>query len=1134
MKHRIASLLSNGAYRTFTVSALLFILLFTAIPAYAEEAQAEPHISILVPLLALFLFAMLAGFIHQTWFRQERLTTEPSSEKPKLFILITVLVIGSLIRLYLAATNEGYVNDLSLFHYWGNYAFNEGILNLYHGDFFLDYPPAYMYVLYVLAAIQKLLGIPYGGTGFLVLYKLPAIIADVIAAIYIYKQASKKLSHAWSLGLMLLYWLNPVVLLDGAVWGQVDSIFTLLIVVSIGLFIDNKISKASLLFAIAALFKPQAFIFMPVVLLALLYQKRWKMVAVSAGWGFCSFLLLSLPLFQKGEGIVQLVKLYGNTLSSYAYVTVNSFNVYMLFDLNWASLEDHSILGYLGWIAVVLAVVYAAYIGIAGKVKGETLYFVAASLIVIVFMFVTKMHERYMFSVVMLLIMAFVQSKDKRLLYLSYGFTATNLFNLYVVLAYSKQTTFVPYDGVTFICSLINVLLTLVLLFVGYDIYVRGNVRQPVQLSKEQQLTGAVTQLNDLVLNPEFNRKWYSIGMERKDWIIVAVISLIYGIVTLVNLGSTDAPKTVWQPSTTEDYIVFDLGESKQLQRVISFGGVGSGEYSYSFSNDGVNWIDEQLIEHDHVAVFSWKETTIDLNARYMRLQATKTGFSIHEIGLFQQGSETTLPVQVSQYNAPQGAIRGEAAHLIDEQTIVPFHHTYMVGSYFDEIYHARTAYEHLEGIKAYESTHPPLGKLLIAIGIQLFGLSPFGWRIVGALFGVLMLPTIYWMTKAILRKTTYAAGAMILFAVDFMHFAQTRISTIDVYGVFFIMLMFFFMNQYSRMNFYRDRLWQTFIPLGLAGLFFGLGVASKWIVLYGGAGLAIMLAITLLRRYWEYRHAGILINESTQFQGTSKRSKKNKSVARSSDNKEPETVEVEDQKLTVSARVKEHAVTIRKSFIPYTMWTLAICVLFYIVIPAGIYALANIPVLNAQPGGYTFKALVDYQVNMYNYHSNLVSSHPFSSTWWEWPFMKRPVWYYLDSAPLEGMRSTIASFGNPLIWWTGLFTMLATAVISIRRKDGMATMLVIAYFSQYVPWMLVPRETFLYHYFAMVPFMIISIMYIFKLLEEHYQWSNKIRYVFIGVATALFIMFYPALSGMMVSEGYITNVLRWFPSWLF
>lgn len=1106
MKPSFLALLRYRPTKMIAASILVLMSLWIALPVFAQESEAELHVSILVPLMVIGLYSLFIVTVHHMLFRDQQLVDQAWLMKRRM-LLSGALILGLLIRLLLAAFNEGYVNDLNLFHYWGNYAFNEGLLNLYHGDFFLDYPPGYLYVLYIVAAVQKLFGITYGSAAFLILYKLPTIIVDLCASYYIYKQANKKLSFPVSFGLMMIYLFNPVVLLDGAVWGQVDSIFTFLIIISVGLYTDGRLGKASVIFALAALTKPQAFIFMPIVLLVLLYKKRWKAVITCAAWGFGTFLLLSLPLFLKGGGLWQLIDLYRGTLSSYAYATLNAFNTYMLFNLNWVSTEHiaaGATLGFYGMIAIFAAVAYAAFIGIRSKAKSSSLYFIAAALLIIVFMFVTKMHERYMFAAIALLVMAFIQSEDRRLLYLSYGFTFTNTLNLYVVLEASKTTTFIPYDGVAILCSVANLVMTFVLLYVGYDLYVKERVfklfvrheREHHQHALERVLSASSTD------SQQKDRAWYNIGMTRKDWIIVASVTAVYTIISLINLGSTNGPKTVWQPATIEDTIVFDLGESKQLQRVISFGGVGDGEYRYSFSNDGASWTDEQTLIHDHVAVFLWKEADVQVAARYVKLQPVKLGFSLHEMGFFEVGSQTPLPVQVSTVYEPQGAARGAASHLIDEQSIVPFHHTYSVGSYFDEIYHARTAYEHLEGIQAYESTHPPLGKILISLGVQLFGLSPFGWRIVGAICGALMLPIIYLMAKAILRRSGYAVGAMLLYAVDFMHFTQTRISTIDVYAVLFIMLMFYFMQRYASMNFYRDRLRKTFIPLGLAGLFFGFGIASKWIVFYGGAGLAVMLAITLLQRYFEYRSAGVLLHGQNRD--------------------------------SIEENVIARAQAIRARFFPYTISTIAICLLFYIAIPLSIYALANIPVLKPMESGYTLKALIDYQVNMYNYHSNLVSSHPFSSTWWEWPFMKRPVWYYLDSAPMEGMRSTIAAFGNPLIWWSGLFTMLATTVISIRRKDQGAIMLVIAYFSQYVPWMLVPRETFLYHYFAMVPFMIVSIMYVFKLLEEKFKWSRNVRLGYITAAVVLFAMFYPVLSGMPASEDYIVHVLRWFPSWLF
>lgn len=170
--------------------------------------------------------------------------------------------------------------------------------------------------------------------------------------------------------------------------------------------------------------------------------------------------------------------------------------------------------------------------------------------------------------------------------------------------------------------------------------------------------------------------------------------------------------------------------------------------------------------------------------------------------------------------------------------------------AYFDEIYHARTALEHLRDIRPYENSHPPLGKLIIGLGIRLFGMTPFGWRFMGTLFGVLMVPLLYVFLKNLFGKTVIALCGSALFAFDFMHLTQTRIATIDTYGVFFILAMFFFLYRYLALPtgapFRRCAL-----PLFLSGLMFGSGVASKWIVVYGGAGMAVLYFLAL---YWKCR----------------------------------------------------------------------------------------------------------------------------------------------------------------------------------------------------------------------------------------------------------------------------------------
>lgn len=92
---------------------------------------------------------------------------------------------------------------------------------------------------------------------------------------------------------------------------------------------------------------------------------------------------------------------------------------------------------------------------------------------------------------------------------------------------------------------------------------------------------------------------------------------------------------------------------------------------------------------------------------------------------------------------------------------------------------------------------------------------------------------------------------------------------------------------------------------------------------------------------------------------------------------------------------------------------------------------------------------------------------------------------------------------------------------------------MLIAYASQYLPWMLVPRLTFIYHYFAMVPFMILMITFFLRHLIETRPKLKRWIYVYMAGAAVLFAVFYPLLSGLVVDDSY-TGWLRWLPGWSF
>ncbi len=370
--------------------------------------------------------------------------------------------------------------------------------------------------------------------------------------------------------------------------------------------------------------------------------------------------------------------------------------------------------------------------------------------------------------------------------------------------------------------------------------------------------------------------------MERRDALPLLLITVLYAFSAFFRLGSLSAPQSALDLGDNGS-VELELSEQVYLTKLMYFSNLGTGSYNLEVSADGETWYtlwarkDEEgdvtgyywadaegyspsyALPQKYNDLFKWLEIEPEnpQNVRYLRLtgKADKGLLELGELALYSAVGESRDPLgRLNVSPAPLSARNGTdltgitvsgADALFDEQDTVPAQSTWYNSAYFDEIYHARTALEHLEGVYPYEVSHPPLGKLIIGLGIRVFGMTPFGWRFMGTLFGVCMLPILYVFLKNLFGRTAVAACGTCLFAFDFMHLTQTRIATIDTYGVFFILLMYFFLYRYLTLPagtpFRRGAL-----PLFLSGLFWGIGAASKWTVIYGAAGLAVLYFIGL------------------------------------------------------------------------------------------------------------------------------------------------------------------------------------------------------------------------------------------------------------------------------------------------
>ena len=542
----------------------------------------------------------------------------------------------------------------------------------------------------------------------------------------------------------------------------------------------------------------------------------------------------------------------------------------------------------------------------------------------------------------------------------------------------------------------------------------------------------------------------------RKDALALGVIMLLYSAAAFWGLGDTSAPESFHRFESGERAVI-DLGQVQGVEGLTLYPGLNTGSYRIEYSADGVNWRDGASFEQNYVSLFKWADVGFAdgvVPARYIRLTAAGDVW-LGELAV----------------NSAEGhiAASSQASELADEQALIPDAASYLNSTYFDEIYHARTAFENLEGIYPYEVSHPPLGKLIIAIGIQLFGMTPFGWRFSGTLFGVLMLPAMYVLIKRLFGSSQAAACGAAIFAFDFMHFSQTRLATIDTYAVFFILLMYLFMYAYITTDKTRH--------FALSGLFFGIGAACKWTCIYAGAGLAVIWLIYQLRHF-DIKH-----------------------FAKSS----------------------------------------ASGVLFFILVPAVIYYASYYPYGQASGLhgiGMYFTSdyaniVLDNQKFMFTYHSGVNAEHPYSSRWWQWIINERPILYYLNYFD-DGTRSSFGAFLNPVVCWGGLGAMVICAVYSIRRRDNASLFIVVGYLSQLLPWVFITRTTFEYHYFPSSVFLVLAICRVLSLIRCNTRnWRFSV-YGLTALSCALFVMFYPVLSGMRVNSQIATNLLKWLPNWPF
>jgi dolichyl-phosphate-mannose-protein mannosyltransferase len=196
------------------------------------------------------------------------------------------------------------------------------------------------------------------------------------------------------------------------------------------------------------------------------------------------------------------------------------------------------------------------------------------------------------------------------------------------------------------------------------------------------------------------------------------------------------------------------------------------------------------------------------------------------------------------------------------------------------------------------------------------------------------------------------------------------------------------------------------------------------------------------------------------------------------------------------------------------------------VLVPAAVYLAAYIPFFLT---GHDWAQFVELQRQIFYYHTSLKATHAYSSNWWQWPLALRPVWYYVEYGP--GRIANIYAQGNPLLYWAFLPAVLWLTLRWWKAGHPGLIVLLIGFFGQWLPWGLVPRAAFMYHFLPAVPFGALAA----AALIVH-GWRSGTRGQLVAAAYVLlvaigFVYFYPIYAAVPLDYPAFESRM-WLHSW--
>lgn len=416
---------------------------------------------------------------------------------------------------------------------------------------------------------------------------------------------------------------------------------------------------------------------------------------------------------------------------------------------------------------------------------------------------------------------------------------------------------------------------------------------------------------------------------------------------------------------------------------------------------------------------------------------------------------------------------------------------------------------------------HPPLGKQLESMGMQLLGYSPAGWRVSSALCAIAVILLIAAIARRITKSEVAGMLAGIFALCDGILFVTGRSAMLDHFQTLFVVSATYFlvrdaqqMEGRFRRVFAEERVrdhalgprmgyrwWRFAAGVALAG-----ALSVKWSGLYyiAFAGLAIVAIDYARRRRYGVHHPlrGTLVLDSAP---------------------------------SFFALV---IVPVIGYIASWRAWFASETGVFRHAVESGRFSELNQSGLTFLPD--VVRNFIYYHSSVLKFHTALTNSNGHHHSWeskpWSWLVSSRSLLYY-SPPEKDGIVHKVLLVGTPAIWWLCVPVILWGVWCLLIHRDMRWAVPVIGFAAGFLPWLpTLDRQMYLFYAVNLAPFLVIALaLACCQLLHtaraENKRWPVVLVVGYVAVVVWNFLFFLPLYTGMPMTNAEFAARM-WLPSW--